>query len=156
MRIIGWTLCAVAALFVLANRAALAADVYSVALPKELYSALLDYAFLGISTLLAWAIKRGADLLHVRRESLLVERLEQGMTYALMYAREKALMKGSPLTDFSTRSELVAVAAGYLLPKMPALLKDLRIDAEGLKERLTGRLDLVAPLDPTAPTPPLG
>ena len=145
MRIFKWALIALCTPFVLANHA-LAADSYTVKLPPELLSSLVDYVFLGLSLLLSWGIKKGADLLHVRRESLLVERLEQGMGYALMYAREKALQKGAALTDIDTRSELVAVAAGYLAPKMPGVLKELNIDPEGLRERLLGRVDLVAPL----------
>ncbi|AWB06800.1 hypothetical protein A6A40_17245 (plasmid) [Azospirillum humicireducens] len=143
-----WALFALCVAFFLANRIALAlaADGPSVALPPELVSSLVDIVFLALSSLLGWAIKRGADLLHVRRESLLVERLEQGMGYALMYAREKALEKGASLTSIETRSELVAVAAGYLLPKMPAVMRELNIDAEGLRERLIGRVDLVAPV----------
>lgn len=148
MRAITRALCATTALIVLAAPlAAVAADtLYSVALPKELYASLIDYLFLALSGLLGWAIKRGAALLHLRRESILVDRLEQGMTYALMYAREKALEQGQTLTEFKTRSELVAVAAAYLAPKMPGLLKELNIDPNGLRERLTGRVDLVAPL----------
>lgn len=149
-----WALGAAAFAFFMLNRCAVAlADTLSpVQLPKELYSAVIDYVFLGLTGLLGWAIKRGADLLHVRRESLLVDRLEQGMTYALMYAREKALEQGRDITLFHTRSELVAVAASYLLPKMPGALKELGIDPEGLRERLTGRLDLVAPLATPGPS----
>ncbi|WP_372400272.1 hypothetical protein ABMY26_32175 [Azospirillum sp. HJ39] len=147
MRIFIWVLAALATAFFIANRALAAdADAYTIKLPPELLSTLVDYLFVGISALLGWAVKKGADLLHVRRESLLVERLEQGMGYALMYAREKALQKGAALTSIDTRSELVAVAAGYLAPKMPGVLKELNIDPEGLRERLLGRVDLVAPV----------
>lgn len=129
------------------------ADTIRIPVPPELVSTLVDYAFLGLSGLLGWAIKRGAALLHIRRESLLVERLEQGMGYALMYAREKALQQGASLTDINTRSELVAIAAGYLAPKMPGVLKELGIDPEGLRERLLGRVDLVAPVTPPGSLP---
>lgn len=146
-------LCIASAACLFLTGAATAAEANrAVTLPAELFRTLVDYLFVGLSALLGWAIKRGADYLHVRRESLLVDRLEQGMTYALMYAREKALEQNRDLTLFTARSDLVAMAAAYLLPKMPAVLEQLKIDPEGLKERLTGRVDLVAPLNlPEAP-----
>ncbi|HYH17517.1 MAG TPA: hypothetical protein VD995_02765 [Azospirillum sp.] len=128
---------------------ALAADgaqVYAVSIPPDLVASVIDVAILALSALGSWLIKRGADWLKLDHESKLVERLELAMLPALTFARERLLAQGKDLSKVEVRSELVGVAATYLLPKMPGVLRNLGIDAEGLRERLTGRLDLVAPL----------
>ncbi len=125
---------------------ALAADaVRSIPIPPEVVSMVVDLGLLVLSAGFGWLIKRGAAWLHIDREDRLVRRFEDGAGVALSFAREVLLAQGRDLTDVKTRSELVEIAAGYLAPKLPAILKELRIDPAGLRERLTGRIDLVAP-----------
>lgn len=118
---------------------------FPIVLPKELVTTLLDAALMATWAGLIWLIKRGAEWLNISRESKQVGRLEDGMNTALMYAHELALLAGKDIRIADVRSELVATAANYLLPKMPGTMKALKIDQAGLRERLTARLGYVAP-----------
>ena len=134
--------------FMLGPGSALAAGeptVYSIALPKDLVATLVDYVFLALAGGVGWLIRRAAGWLHLSRESLLVQRFDHGAEAALAYAREQILLRAGDLGDVRTRSELVKVAGEYLLPKIPGVLKELKIDPAGLYDRLAARLDVVAP-----------
>lgn len=117
----------------------------SIPLPPELVSMVVEFAVLALSAAVGWLIKRGAAWLHVDREDRLVRRFEAGAEVALSFARETLLARGANLENIQTRSELVEIAATYLAPKLPGILKELRVDPAGLRERLTGRVDLVVP-----------
>lgn len=126
---------------------ALAADAAGPLAPvlADLRSALGDALLLALLGLGSWALKRTAGYLHIQHEDRLVQRLEDGMLYALLYARETLLGQGRPL-DHSARADLPELAAAYLTPKMPDTMAALGIDGEGLRERLLARLDQVVPL----------
>lgn len=134
-----------AVLFLLPWPAAAGDQTFPIVLPKELVTTLLDAALMATWAGLIWLIKRGAEWLNISRESKQVDRLEDGMNTALMYAHELALLAGKDIRIADVRSELVATAANYLLPKMPGTMKALKIDPDGLRERLTARLGYVAP-----------
>ncbi|MGQ9370548.1 hypothetical protein [Azospirillum sp. A39] len=118
---------------------------HTVAVPPELVSMAVDYVLLALGLLAGWLLRRIAAWLDLDREGKLVQRLETGMQAALGYARERLLAAGKDLDDVAVRSELVALAAGYLAPKLPDTLRALKIDPDGLQDRLTARLDGVVP-----------
>lgn len=122
--------------------AAGAARVYAVTIPADLTAGLADLIVAALGAAGVWLIRRAAGWLHIERESRVVERVEAGMHAALGYARARMIEAGKDAGAVEVRSELVSVAAAYLLPKMPGAMRELGIDAEGLRERLAARLEL--------------
>lgn len=120
-------------------------------IPPELTAELVNGALLVLSALAGWALRRAMAWLRVDQEGKLARRLEDGMVVALGYARERALSQAAQLDAIDVRSQLVADAAAYLVPKMPQTLAALGIDDAGLAERLTARLDQVVPLPALPP-----
>ncbi|WP_029009382.1 hypothetical protein [Azospirillum halopraeferens] len=120
--------------------------VYAVPIPPELLAGAVDLALVALATVGGFVVRRVLVWLKVDTDSKLARRLDDGMVIALGCARDRLLLIGANLDTIQTRSEMVAIAARYLLPKMPETMRALRIDAAGLEERLAARLDQVVPL----------
>lgn len=97
-----------------------------------------------------WALYHLGKLAHVtvtQAQSLAVENaMQKGLTYALSVAHKDADDRGM----ITPKDALVANAANYVLPKIPAYLAALGITPQGLAERIEARL----PADFKAISPP--
>ena len=113
---------------------------------SPLVDAAIAAAAVVLTSLAGWLARRAARWLGESADSDMRIGLEMGLANAIGWAREQAERRADDVSRIEVRSRIVAEAAGYLLPKMPAALTHFGIDEEGLRERLEARLAMTVPL----------
>lgn len=107
---------------------------------KPLLAVLIQFGAVILTVALSWAVKRAADYFHVAKDSELRKvvsgAIDNGIAFAVAKAKE-AEARGAVI---HTKDEMVANAANYVLPKVPAALNSLGVTPEHLAEIITAKL----------------
>lgn len=101
----------------------------------------------GLSTLIAFYLKRGADLLGVEYSGAMNERINEAIEYGLSFAAERLSQKGKALTK-SVRNEFVTDAVNYVIKGVPGALTQFGITQARVTEMVEARLSGKIPDDP--------
>ncbi len=104
-----------------------------------------------------YVVRRLLTYLGLKEDAQAREVLENAFYNGIQAALERALRQGLDAAEVQTRHQLVAEGARYVIAAVPDTLKRFNLDEDGVRERLTARLQgiirLPTPIRP-ALTPP--
>ena len=70
---------------------------------------------------------------------------QEALDAAASYSKEEMLRRGKDIGKVEVRSEMTAIAAGYVVDTVPKALKHFKIDEDGLRQRINARIGLIDP-----------
>lgn len=110
-----------------------------------LANVLLDLAATAATVVGTWALSKLAKVAHVtlsqQNAKILETAMQSGINFALSKAEEYAKANAGAVP---IKSDVVATAVNYVLPKVPDALAKLGVTKEGLAQRIEARLPLEA------------
>jgi len=131
---------ALCAMLFLLPLTALAADgAYSIDLAPAL-GPLGEALITALSLGAVYLVRRLLTYLGMKEDAQAREVLEHAFYNGIQAALEQALRKGLDAAKVETRHQLVAEGARYVIAAVPDTLKRFNLDEDGVRERLTARL----------------
>ncbi len=123
---------------------AIAADVVYTIDVQPTIQGLIGYVFAaigGLATgLLIWLFDPNTGkLAKLKVDESIRAYLETAIYAGLQYAENKALDYGRDLKNPATNKEIIAIAANYILPRVPDALKHFGIDETDLRDMIIAR-----------------
>lgn len=93
-----------------------------------------------ITPFVAWAVYKAGQLLHVQLTAAQTQTLETAMQNGINFALSQAQTYADAHGIVPTKSDLIATATNYVLPKVPDALAKLGISPAGVAQRIEARL----------------
>lgn len=95
-----------------------------------------------LTPFVAWAVMKVGKLARIQMTAQQAAQLEGAIQHGIAYALGKAQEVADAHGVVPAKSQAIATAAAYIMPKVPEVLTSLGITPQGLSERIEARLVL--------------
>lgn len=85
-------------------------------------------------------VTKAAQYLHVKITETQSRKVEDAIWNGINFALGQAQVKVDELGQLETKNKIVAIAANYIIPKVPSAIKTLKISEKGLNDRIFARV----------------
>lgn len=100
----------------------------------------LPLAGTALAAFSGWAVQRIGRLAHIQMNEKQAALLEGALWNGIEFAKGRLAKEIERHGVVNVKSQVVAEAANYILPKVPGIIKSLNITEKGLRDRIEARL----------------